>query len=422
MTPRPVPSTSPVPSRRRLRPALLALVAAIAVALPVAAASSGQAATPKPGSPSSSSSPSGAPSAQAPAKPSGPQVRWSVAPATADSLDAKRQFFDFAVQPGASFADHVAVTNYSAQPVEFHIYGADATTDYDTHKYALVSSTKRSVDLGSWVSVQGGPSSCPASASSATTADCLSKLGTRITVQPNTAVIVPFTITVPKNARPGDHSAGIVAAYTQGGNGKKSVTLEQRVGSRIYVRVAGPLRPELSTSGEVLTFHGGKNPFGGGGATVGFDLKDSGNTRVSAVPRFTVTGPFGIPIARAAAPVVENLLPGGVTHVQVEIPKGVPRLFLVFGGIEVHAQPADGTIKDDRLPADAHGTAVGWAVPWIWVLIVVLVAAGVVGGLWWRRRSQERLAIALQEYAQYLKSQNAEKELVLQAGDREPEQ
>lgn len=398
---------APNPSRRTavrsgIRLAAVALSAALAIGATLACATNAHAAPAKP-------------------KPAAPTVSWSVSPATATGFDTKRAFYDYSAQPGVTLTDHVAVTNYSTRPIAFHVYAADGTTDYKTAAFTLISGAKASKDLGSWVSVKGGASTCPASDTGTKLTECLGKLGTTVTIQPKTAVILPFKVSIPKNATPGDHAAGIVAAYTQKGAGKTAVAVEQRVGARIYLRVAGKLTPRLTASGAVIGFHGGKNPFGGGSSTIGFDLSDTGNTRLSADTAVKITGPFGIPITTVTAPEVQDILPGGVAHVQAKVASGVPRLLLLFGGITVTAVHADGNATSDRLPAGIHSTAITWAVPWVWILVLVLVVAAVVGGLWWRRRSRERLAIALHEYTRQVQADAALGELVTHAGDREPQ-
>jgi len=328
----------------------------------------------------------------------GSNLSWSVAPATAAGVDTTRNFYDYSAKRGVGLGDHVAITNTSPQAITLHVYAADGTTDFKTGKLTLISGTQPSKDLGSWVSVARGPSSCPASDTGSALGKCLAGLGIQLTVQPNTSVIVPFRIAIPNNATAGDHVAGIVASYTVKGSGKHAISVEERVGARIFLRVAGKLTPSLSTSGLVGAFHGPSNPFGSGSESIGFDLKDNGNTRLSALPSFAVTGIFGIPAGTAAGRPVENLLPGGVAHVEATV-TGVPQLLLLFGGITVTPERADGDVGADTPPPAIQATVFSWAVPWIWLLILAVAAGLVVGVLWWRRRSNAQLAGALQEYA-----------------------
>jgi hypothetical protein len=328
----------------------------------------------------------------------GSALSWSVAPATATGVDTTRNFYDYSAKRGIGLGDHVAITNTSSQALTLHVYAADGTTDFKTGKLTLIAGTKASKDLGSWVSVARGPSSCPSSETGSALAKCLAGLGIELTVQANTSVIVPFRIAIPNNASAGDHIAGIVASYTVKGSGQHAIAVEERVGARIFLRVAGKLTPGLSTSGAVGAFHSPSNPFASGTESIGFDLKDTGNTRLSALPSFAVTGIFGIPAGKATAREVENLVPGGVAHVQATV-TGVPQLVLLFGGITVTPERADGDVGADTPSPAISATVFSWAVPWIWLLILVVAAGLVVGVLWWRRRSNAQLAEALQEYA-----------------------
>ncbi len=331
-------------------------------------------------------------------QPSGSNLSWSVAPASATAVDTTRNFYDYSAARGIGLGDHVAITNYSAQALTLHVYAADGTTDFKTGKLTLISGSQRSKDLGSWVSVARGPSSCPATDIGSALTKCLDGLGIQLTVQPNTSIIVPFRIAIPKNATAGDHVAGIVASYTVKGSGTHAIAVEERVGARIFLRVAGKLTPGLTTSGTVGAFHAPSNPFGTGSESIGFDLKDTGNTRLSALPSFAVTGIFGIPAGTATAKPVENLLPGGIAHVQATV-TGVPQLLLLFGGITVTPERADGDVGADTPSPAITATVFSWAVPWIWVLILAVAAGLVIGVLWWRRRSTAQLAEALHEYA-----------------------
>jgi hypothetical protein len=420
MTRRPVAMPRRVHSARPgpLLAALFAAALMAAAAMPLADPATAQAVSPTAATGSVAVSPSwsvsDAPSA-------GPDITWSVAPATGDRVDTTRNFYDYSAKRGVGLGDHVAITNYSAQPITLHVYAADGTTDFKTGKLTLISGTKPSKGLGSWVSVARGPSSCPALDTGSALAKCLARLGVQLTVRPNTSVIVPFRIAIPKNATAGDHVAGIVAAYTVKGAGKHSVAVEERVGARIYLRVAGKLSPGLGTSGAVAAFHTPSNPFGSGSATIGFDLTDTGNTRLSALPSFAVTGIFGIPAGTATARPVENLLPGGVAHVQATV-TGVPQLLMLFGGIAVTPERADGDVGADTLPAAIHATVITWAVPWIWLLILFVAAGLAVGVVWWRRRSNMQLAGALQEYALQVQAKASSREVIehdLVGGDSE---
>ncbi|WP_146134385.1 hypothetical protein [Glaciihabitans tibetensis] len=324
-------------------------------------------------------------------------VTWSVQPATESAADG-RSALEYSVDPGSVIADHVAVTNFSAAAVTFHVYAADATTDFETASFTLVGEDTPSTDLGGWTSVGGGPATCADTGDGTTDPACAAALGVTLTVEPGTAAIIPVNISVPANATPGDHSAGIVAAYTTPSADGGAIAVSQRVGTRIYLRVAGDTAPALQVAGAVASYTGGWNPFAGGTASIGFDVQNTGNTRVSAAPVATLTGPFGISLGTATATTVENLLPGARGHVVVDV-SDIPPLFLLIADIAVTPQAAAGVAGSDVLPVAAESSATTWAVPWSLLGLLVLLAAVVVGAIWWRRTSRARLAIALDDYA-----------------------
>src|SRR5581483_4024941 len=109
--------------------------------------------------------------------------------------------------------DHVAIVNIGLSPLALDVYPTDAVNAADG-SFTLLPKTHHSVDVGSWVTLRipGG--------------------ATRVTVPPRSLVVVPVTLSVPRNASPGDHSGGIVASLTSYIANKKNarVKFEQRVG------------------------------------------------------------------------------------------------------------------------------------------------------------------------------------------------
>ncbi|WP_157802853.1 WxL protein peptidoglycan domain-containing protein [Compostimonas suwonensis] len=331
------------------------------------------------------------------------EITWSVQPSSPTGPDGRNEF-DYTVAPGSTITDYVSVTNFSATPITFRVYAADAITDYDTGSFTLIGADQASSDTGSWTSIDNGAASCADTSTEQLEAACAAGLGVSVTLEPNSRADLPFTITVPADATPGDHSAGIVAAYqkTDAATDGSAVNVSQRVGTRIYLRVDGPLEPGLTVAGLVSGYDSGWNPFGAGTASVGFDLTNSGNTRLSATPTATLTGPFGIPLGTLTAPEVRNLLPGQAAHVVAEA-SGIPPLLLLFADVTVAPVPSDGKASGDPLPAAVAGNTTAWAVPWALVGLLALIAAIIVGIVWYRRRTRERLAVAIGVYAEQVR-------------------
>ena len=329
----------------------------------------------------------------------GSHVTWSVQPSTPDGPDGRNEF-DYQVAPGTTISDWVAVTNYSDHAVTFRVYGADATTDYTTGAFTLIGADHTSTDLGSWTSIDSHQAACGVEGTEAD-ADCIAQLGTEITLEAGKLANIPFTITVPADATPGDHAAGIVASFrspstTADGS---SVQVEQRVGTRIYLRVDGDLAPAVHVSGSVASYSGSVNPVGSGTGTIDFDITNTGNVMLDAVPKVTLTGPFGIGLGTATGDTIQNLVPRGTAHVSIDI-TGVAPLLLMNANISVAATPVGDTTS---VLTDASARA--WAVPWLAVIFVILLVGGTWGFIAHRNRSRRLLAEELADYADRVRAE-----------------
>ncbi|OLT10596.1 hypothetical protein BJF78_28565 [Pseudonocardia sp. CNS-139] len=180
----------------------------------------------------------GAAAAALPGRPAPAQdgtVTWAVQPADTEGPDG-RVSFRYELDPGGVVADNVIVTNYSEVDVDFRLYASDGVTT-PSGAFDLLPGSRPPVDAGSWV----------------TLAETSVRLG------PRQARIVPFTVTVPPNATPGDHPAGIVAAVGDTA-GATDVTVERRVGARVHLRVGGELAPRLDVSALDVGYGGGWRP------------------------------------------------------------------------------------------------------------------------------------------------------------------
>ncbi|GGH49845.1 DUF916 domain-containing protein [Microbacterium album] len=332
----------------------------------------------------------------------GGDVVWGVQPSTPDGPDG-RTAFEYQVAPGSVITDWVAVTNRGTAPATFRVYAADATADYDSGAFALVGADVPSTGAGAWTSVDGAPSACEDEADVV----CALGLGASITLEPGARADLPFTITVPHDATPGDHTAGVVAGYLSetGGEGA-TVRREDRVGARIYLRVDGPLTPGLGVSGTVADYAASWIPFFPGSAHAGFEVVNAGNTRVSVTPSVRLTGPFGIDLGTVALDPIENLVPGATTHVSAELP-GIPPLLLLTADVTLTATPASGVAASDPLPAPVTASVVAWAVPWTGLAVLAVIAGAVWLVIWRRRRTRAQLAEELAEYAERVRAENA---------------
>jgi hypothetical protein len=330
-------------------------------------------------------------------------VTWSVQPSTPAGPDGRTEL-TYQVAAGTTVTDWVAVSNYSAAPATFRVYAADGTTDYETGAFTLVGADQASTDLGAWTAVDSAASVCPAVEDPAAEAACVAGLGIEVTVGAGARVDLPLAITVPHDATPGDHAAGVVASYTSSGTDAagSAVQVAQRVGTRLHLRVDGPLTSALTVSGTVAGYSGATWPFGGTSAHVAFDLTNAGNTLVSAEPVVRLTGPFGIDLGTVALDPVTDLVPGGTAHVVAELP-GVPPALLLSGAIT--ATPA--APEDPATPAGevVSASVRAWAVPWAALGVLALVVGGVTATVLLRRRARRLLGEDLAVYVDQVRAE-----------------
>lgn len=300
-------------------------------------------------------------------------VTFGLKAASAGTPDP-RGYLSMSAAPGAVIYDTIAVVNQSDEPLELDVYSADAVNAADG-AIGLPDRSQAPTGPGTWVTVNAD----------------------HVTVPPQSDegfgyVLVPVTITIPVDAEPGDHLAGVVASLlsegtTSGGDQSATVNLEQRVGMRLYINVAGDLVPALAITDLHATYH--QASFLGlaipGTATVTYTVHNIGNTRLNIRTAIGVSGLFGLVRSQAQAPDLEEVLPGSSIEQQVELPVW-PLVREQVSVVASGAAPVAASEAD--LPVVAVDTWM-WAVPWAYlVLMVLLLISALV--LWWQRRRSAR--------------------------------
>jgi len=215
---------------------------------------------------------------------------WALAPGGSPNPDeaGNRPELSYQAAPGATLEDYVTVFNYGNVTETFHIYATDAFNNTEG-QFDLLPGDQQPVDAGSWVQL---PQSM-------------------VTVPPGKQVSMPITIKIPADANPGDHTGAVLAASETTGTGPdgKTVTLDRRTGTRLYIRVAGPVHAELAVTNVATDYHHSANPLGGS-ATVTFRVENTGNVRLGGTAHVSVSGPFGLGEHTVTLPAIAELLPG----------------------------------------------------------------------------------------------------------------
>ncbi|SDT24805.1 hypothetical protein [Actinoplanes derwentensis] len=264
------------------------------------------------------------------AHPAPATVTWTVQPATQAGPDGRR-WIERTLDPGQQLTEHLAVRNLGDAPAVFTLKAADG---YLTAKgrFNMLPSDQKSTDGGTWIKV-------PAT----------------VTVQPGKTSVVPFTITVPADALPGDHPAGIAASIA-GSQG--TVQVESRVGFRVLLRASGTLIPSLTTDKIHLSYARTWYPWRPGTLHVSYQVTNTGNTRLEVTAQ-----------AGSAATTVGELLPGGTRQVQSHI-DGV----WAFGPVRTTVTLLP-TIPGEPTPREPSTvTATTWVMPWPQLLTILAVA------------------------------------------------
>ncbi|MFD7659430.1 WxL protein peptidoglycan domain-containing protein [Actinosynnema sp. NPDC059797] len=282
---------------------------------------------------------------------------WSIAPASASGPDGRTRF-DYVVEPGMRYDDHLAVRNLGETELALDLYAGDAVNT-GTGGFDLLARDEASTVVGNWVAVASP----------------------RVVVPARETAVVPFSVTVPADAEPGDHVGGLVAALTSGGS--TPVEVERRVGSRLYVRVAGPVDASVRIDSPTPVYRGTANPAGTGEVEVTYTVVNDGNLRLALRPSARVSGLFGLGGRSTTGEVLPELLPGNaVTLTQTltgVLPLGPLDVRVEVEPVTSAAQSLGGAVE----PATAEASV--WAVPWT-ALGALALFLGTTTALWRVRR------------------------------------
>ncbi|WP_411105578.1 WxL protein peptidoglycan domain-containing protein [Streptomyces sp. cmx-4-9] len=274
-----------------------------------------------------------------------------------------RGYFFHQGAAGATVSDSVTLLNSSDQEMTFQVFATDAVNTRSGGAFALLPVETAPRDVGTWISL-------PPEAS-----------GT-VTVPAKGRRDIPFTVKVPADATPGDHTGGIVALGTSvegtQQEGTVRVGVKRSVGARLYFRVPGPLTPGLSVEDVRVSRSAPLLPwFREASASISYALVNRGNVVIEPRVAVSATGLFGRRVLdRPARELKLVLLPGQrveLTERWPDAPQADRVTVRVAAGASAHPGLA------------AHSEAGFVAVPWPAVGAVLLLA-----GLLWAARILRR--------------------------------
>ena len=285
----------------------------------------------------------------------------SAAPAAGAEPDANRTRFSYQLEPGQSVDDAYFVRNSGTTVQEITVFATDAVTDVDGG-FGMRATGDTPVDAGSWVRFADDASSVV------------------LSLGPGESRVLPFSLTVPADARPGDHAGGVVASATTPG---EQVSLERRVATRLYARVGGELQPAMTISSVAASYQPTLNPFSGT-ATVTYTVTNTGNVSLIPVTVVSVRGLFGIPMSSFERAELSEMLPGDVRTLSVSL-DGVGQWVFLNPVIDL-ATSVDADAPSPGVLPKAQRDTVLFVVPW--ALLVVLAVAGIVWLIIRQRRNR----------------------------------
>lgn len=308
----------------------------------------------------------------------GDAVTWSIEPASADGPDG-RVSIRATPDAGAAVLDHVTVTNFSATSAAFRVYASDGVVT-DAGDFDLLPSGEKPVDGGSWVELEEVPG---------TTASADGGLSLELAA--GARATIPVRISVPSDATPGDHPAGVVAELAP--TSDSPVQVASRVGVRLHLRVTGDLAPALDISDVEASWVPSWNPFAPGTVVVSFTTTNTGNVRLGTANAIELSAVFGLG-EESASVSHREILPDGSTTDVVEL-SAWP---LVVGSGTIATTPS--VVGDDIIETPlrkAVGEFTAWTIPWTQLAILALAALVVVGFVLLRRHSWARTQARIDE-------------------------
>lgn len=282
---------------------------------------------------------------------------WAVTPTGANPDEpSSRPALSYTADPGSVLKDSVTLWNYSNVQLTFRIYATDAFNNADG-AFDLLAGDEEPEDVGTWITLPQG----------------------FVTVPAASKIDLPIELKVPAGASPGDHAGAILASNQAEGTGPdgKAVPLDRRTGTRLYVRVGGPLRPSLAITKASSKYDGSLDPRSGELA-VTYTVRNVGNVRLGAEQAVAVRSILGKEMASATPPAIEELLPGNEVTVTERF-SDIAATVRVSADIDI--TPIASAAAGDEANADgveaASRTAGTWAFPWLLLLVALVLVATV---------------------------------------------
>ncbi|WP_375384987.1 WxL protein peptidoglycan domain-containing protein [uncultured Microbacterium sp.] len=299
-------------------------------------------------------------------------------PASADGQPDSRTRFTYSADPGQTISDQVLVGNTGTQREDFTVYATDAYNGGDG-SFALLATADTPTQIGAWVSFADGSSRL------------------QFSLEPNEARLVPFTVTLPADATPGDHAGGLVASVLQEG---QQVSVDRRVATPIFTRVSGDLQPQLTITSIDAAYQGDWwNPFNGS-VKILYTVDNGGNVALAANLDATTVTWFGIPATGTQGASIPVLLPGSTATYEATL-SGVGQWGYLNPAIRMQPFVDSPDPAQQLTVTPVSRDTILVAIPWLLLILIALIVAIILFVRWRRKRDEARA----QEWIEYTEQQ-----------------
>ncbi len=288
-------------------------------------------------------------------------------PAGADGNPDGRTRFSYAADPGQQIADNYLVRNTGTTAQTYTILSTDAFND-NSGEFALLETDAKAADIGNWVQFENGTNRL------------------QFDLGPGESRLVPFTVVIPAEATPGDHAGGI-AASVKSPSGQ--VTLDRRLGTRMYLRVSGDIQAGLSLAGLNASYVGDWwNPFTGA-VRVHYTVENTGNIALASNITVGARTWFGVQTGGEQGDGIPELLPGSTRTFETDL-TGIASWGYLNPWVKLNPF-VEGDDETKRMPVSATSRdTILIAPPWTLLIALVFIAGFIVFRKWRRKVDAKR--------------------------------
>lgn len=274
------------------------------------------------------------------------EQRFVMQPADTKSSATKNGYFVLTGQTGQTIENSIKVTNPGTTPIELVVYPVDGlTTQGSGESYTGINQTTK--DVASWINLKQ----------------------TEVQVEPGKDAIVSFSMTIPQNARAGQHLGGIAA---QAKNNDDTSSQTGSFGVKILPRTVTPIKINVGGAADVLSLKiiGVQISTTNSQSALTLNLLNDGTGFIKPKGQVTLTDASGksvlanklsldniLPQDTISYPVTDKLPEPGTYKVHASLDFGGSAPAVYDGQVEVKAQPAKAAAAAPTSQASANQPA-----------------------------------------------------------------